>query len=52
MNANCDTASQKLCGNSEYRPLYAGSAHWIPACAGMTYRGSTRPKAGFQEECL
>ena len=22
--------------------------HWIPAFAGMTYRGSTRPKAGVQ----
>ena len=40
--------SQKRSENSEYRPLCSGPAHWIPAFAGMTYRGSTRPKAGFQ----
>ena len=45
---NRDINSQRLSENSEYRSLYAGPAHWIPAFAGMTYRGSTRPKAGFQ----
>ena len=44
--------TQKRSENSEYCPLCSGPAHWIPACAGMTeyglYRGSTRPKAGFQ----
>ena len=27
---------------------YFQAPHWIPAKAGMTYRGSTRSKAGFQ----
>ena len=43
---------EKPSENSEYRPLSSASPHWIPAFAGMTgyglYRGSTRPKAGFQ----
>ena len=39
---------ERLPENLSCRLLSSGPAHWIPAFAGMTYRGSTRPKADFQ----
>ena len=39
---------ERLSESSEYRSLCSDPVHWIPAFAGMTYRGSTRPKADFQ----